>query len=182
MQLATRYIVRFYVELKMSCDVYIYNSSFVAVTSGSVEIVSKDYKRRTKLCAVQNNRYISGKLYGANCLFAPGSFSYMVCVDDMGGTYGSEVICPLNGDEPGRLDVVLYPLPTTTGSGISPTTSQGISQYIARQQWSEEEKIGTRMLINALYISRSGWDPTLRYMVQRWEQRVDALGIDPGIV
>jgi hypothetical protein len=166
----------------MSCEVYIYDSTFAAVISSSVEIVAKDYKNRTKLCSVQNNQYIKGKLYGANCSFTTGSFSYMVCVDDTGGIYSSEVICPLNGDEPGRLDVVLYPIPTTTGTGTSPTTAQGISQYIAAQLWGEEEKIGARMLVNALYISRSGWDPTLMYMIPRWEQRLDALGIGPSII
>ena len=167
----------------MSCDVYLYdNNTFVALTSSAVEIVAKDYKSRTKLGPVQNNSSVSAGLYGAQLLFATGSFSYMICVDDTGGTYGSAVIDPLNGDKAGRLDVVLYPVATTSGTGASPTTSLDISQYISRQRWSDAEKIGVRMLVHALHVSRSGWDPTLMYMVRRWEGQLDRVGIDPGIV
>lgn len=167
----------------MSIDVYIYDNYFNPLASTLVQIIVQDYKSRTILANPKQNEQKTGGLWGQDMNFSRGSFSYMISVDDSSGAHSSVCIYPMNGNENGRLDVVLYPFASPGPvSGSSPQTYNQIFKYISNQFWSEDEKIGVGMLVRSLNISREGWDSSINHWIYSWEERLVGLGIDPSLI
>jgi hypothetical protein len=164
----------------MSSDVYVYDSSYAALQSGTVNLIAMD---GVTTLVSQANGSMSGGLWGAHLSFTPSNFVLSIHANDSGGTYAPVSVTDLNGSVNGRLDLVLSALPPAhSAGGASPSTAQAIEPFIDAQSWTTEGKAAMRSLIRALSASRPSMNPTLRQMAQEWERWLDQRGISPRLI
>ena len=135
----------------MSCATYLYESpEFNAVTSTTVKLYALRSDNRTVL-AVAANQNLGRHRWGAKLNFAESPIVYSVYSYDHAYQYAPKFYEDLNGNEPGKLDVVMYMLPTAgTGGGPAPTNFQEIETYVRNQQgWTQNQKQAVRLTILA---------------------------------
>jgi hypothetical protein len=167
----------------MPCDVHLYDSSFSNLTSSYVSIGANNKSTGVNL-SLQTNSVLTGGKYGAILAFSKASIVYSVFTHDPFRTYAPTLITDLNGNETGLLDLVVYPVPKTGGSGNKPTTSQEISAYVQRQNWNEFEKMGIFSLINTVRTFKlwTNLDPNLFNYRLDWENQLLDFGIKPSLI
>jgi hypothetical protein len=82
----------------------------------------------------------------------------------------------LNGDPGGRIDAIIYPLPS---GGPGPSAYRDIRSYVEQQPlWLPAQKRGVRRLTSAYssYVDRGGDNLVMEY-VREWGFQLEELGI-----
>jgi hypothetical protein len=171
----------------MSCRVHVYDDNSNVIYSSDIEAIIEDITKKTNSTTIAQgkNTNLGGSEYGVDLSFKESAFIYKVIVDDSNNTssYSPSYLYPLNGNKSGTLNVILYPLPKSgSGSGFA-GGNQTVDSYITQQTWSPQEKVGVRHLVAALLsLSNRELDQPLRQLQNRWETRLDGLGLPPGSI
>jgi hypothetical protein len=169
----------------MTCDIRLYDSSYNALSSNSVQLVPVDTSSGppTTLSAAVQNGWLGGGAYGAHLSFAPSPCVYQVAITDSNRVYGSVTIPSLNGNIAGQLEVVLRRVPPRTSGGVVVRNLGQLRGYLANQlSWSDENRNAVLDIVSSLGLLRGSNDPTLRDFIGNSEYMLGLLGIDPSIV
>jgi hypothetical protein len=167
------------------------------LSSGAIEIIEVDHGG-TKI-----DLKISTKLgpneYGAKLMAPNPQRPVSVIVDDSSATFAATTLGHLNSKVHARLDVAVYPLPSSPGgsghgggaafgyaspSGGGPQTPDEIERHIQQQlaagNWRPREAFGVRTLLETVLWAlgrRDAFDAALQRRLDRWLKQLEALGI-----
>jgi hypothetical protein len=130
-----------------------------------------------------------GKEWGSVLNWSGGTGVYELLVDD---TSRSPAYAPfhagdLNANPGGRIDAIIYPLPTAPGGDSprrsGPTSFGLIEPFIEEQSWENDEKEGVRRLVRTVVSgSRQDVPDEMAQKVERWARVLDRLGISPSLL
>lgn len=169
----------------MSCRVKIYDTAHKPLASSRIDLVAVDQGTRRNCCAPISNGSLGVAHYGANLAFSTGTFVYQVAVVDLARVYAGLTVPGLNGNVAGDLDVVLYPLPTSSGGGTGgasgATTAAQVFTYIDQSSWTAYEKQGLRSVIFALMQLRGSTDQVVLGFIAQYEESLSRYGINASL-
>lgn len=168
----------------MACRVKIYDTAHKPLASSRIDLVAVDQGTRRNCCAPVSNGSLGVAHYGANLAFSAGTFVYQVAVVDLARVYAGLTVPGLNGNVAGDLDVVLYPLPTTSGGGTGgsrATTAAQVFIDIDQSSWTPYEKQGMRSVIFALMQLRGSTDPVVLGFIAQYEESLSRYGINASL-
>jgi hypothetical protein len=188
----------------MSCDVYIYDDTMNPESSGSIEILETD--RWGVKIDLQTSKAQGPNEYGAKLKLPAPAKPINVWVDDNSGHYAPVSLGLLNGMLPTRLDVTLYPVPSTKGGhgtggggggggglsshfwpGLSkpaPQTPHDIADFIrervASRRWTENEGTAVKNLFEAVVraLDCPRKNLKLQALLIKWCEKLRRLGIE----
>lgn len=180
----------------MSCQVRLYDSSFVDLCLNSIQIAAIDQgPPPVNCCPVQSNQTVrapSGQVgCGADLAFNQGTFVYQIAIHDPSGAFAGTTLPDLNGNIDGGLDVVLYSAPppgSHQGQIRAPASTAEVSVFIEEQPfWTGENKMAVRSVargISSLMQSVIRFvevDNVVFAFAQGYALFLDDRGIDPSI-
>lgn len=165
----------------MGCKTYLYDTQFTALQNRQILLVASD---GPTVLDSQTNGPLPGGGWGANLAFSPQAITYTVYVDDRSGQNAAAIVKDLNGHQPGRLDLVIAPVPSGRhgGMALQPRRLPDVGAAMRGQwRWSEAEQLGVIGLVRAVLEVESSGDNApdiMREAALRWRAQLDELGID----
>ncbi|MEX6689697.1 hypothetical protein QTN47_19485 [Danxiaibacter flavus] len=189
----------------MAIDIHLYDPSLTPISSTRIEVLELD-RAGVKLDSQMNGAFGNGA-FGCSLKTPSPAKPVTIVADDRSLTYAAVSLSYINGALSGKLDICLYPLPkrniqpgtyfpgggggdaydkmrgikAKAGSMYLRQIDKGIQKNIGTDNWSEDEGMAVRILINSinqvLYMNTKNEE--LLERMEGWVNTLKELGIDP---